>query len=196
MGSPKGLLELEGVSFVHRIVGALSEAGCEPVLVVVRADDATTGSEAERAGARTLVNPEPGDGPITSLRKALEHLDVAVSHVVWLPLDHPTVRSETIARLIDQAAASGAPVTLPIYEGRRGHPAVFERSVFPELLDPALQGGARTVVHRHLDGARLVPVTDRGVLIDIDTPEEYRALVRKVESTAPRGRTAQGGETG
>lgn len=187
MGSPKGLLELEGVSFVRRVVRTLREGGCEPVLVVVRSEDAGTGDEAARSGATTLVNPEPGDGPITSLRRVLEVLDETVSHVVWLPLDHPMVRPETVTALLDEAEASGAPITLPLHEDQRGHPAVFERSIFPELLDPSLQGGARTVVHRNLDAARLVPVTDPGVLVDIDTPEEYRALVRRFTGTRPPG---------
>ncbi|MGD8728448.1 MAG: phosphohydrolase, partial [Gemmatimonadota bacterium] len=65
----------------------------------------------------------------------------------------------------------------PTYHGERGHPALFGQELFVELLDPDLEGGARTVVHRHLADALLVEVDDEGVVTDIDTPEIYRAVV-------------------
>jgi molybdenum cofactor cytidylyltransferase len=64
-----------------------------------------------------------------------------------------------------------------MHHGKRGHPAVFGAALFAELADPSLEGGARTVVHRHLDRALLVDVEDAGVLTDIDTPEAYAAAL-------------------
>jgi len=89
------------------------------------------------------------------------------------PVDHPLVRPETVTALLMAFAESDAPLILPVHSGERGHPALFRRDLFPELLDPNLEGGARTVVHGHLDAARLVPVEDAGVITGIDTPESY-----------------------
>jgi molybdenum cofactor cytidylyltransferase len=177
MGTPKGLLPLEGSTFARRVATALRDGGCDPVLFVVRAGDTRLAAEARAAGATVLENPDPGPGPLSSLRLALEQLAGTVDHVVWLPLDHPGVEARTVAALIAEARAHGTPVTLPVHQGSRGHPAVFGRAVFSELLDPELEGGARTVVHRHLGTARLVDTDDPGVLVDVDTPAEYRALV-------------------
>jgi CTP:molybdopterin cytidylyltransferase MocA len=41
-------------------------------------------------------------------------------------------------------------------------------------MDPALEGGARTVVHRFAGAAAMVEVTDRGTVTDVDTPDAYR----------------------
>jgi molybdenum cofactor cytidylyltransferase len=133
---------------------------------------------AERAGGRVLLNADPGEGPITSLRLAIRELDDSVAGLAYLPVDHPLVRPDTVAALL--AAARGeavAALTLPTHRGKRGHPAVFGRALFADLADPALEGGARAVVHRHLERARLVEVDDAGVVIDIDTPEAYAAAV-------------------
>jgi CTP:molybdopterin cytidylyltransferase MocA len=51
---------------------------------------------------------------------------------------------------------------------------VFRNTVFPDLADPALEGGARTVVHRFMGTLALVEVTDRGAVTDVDTPATYR----------------------
>jgi hypothetical protein len=122
MGQPKGLLDFEGRSFARRAVEALREGGCHRVLVVTRVGDAALQNEATAAGAQILENPSPGSGPITSLRLALQSLPSATSHVVWLPLDHPTVSSESIRAVVAAAQSGDAAVALPVHDGRRGHP--------------------------------------------------------------------------
>lgn len=177
MGTPKGLLRLDGRTFTRRVVESLALGGCERVQVVVRAGDEATAGEARAAGAEVLENPDPGDGPITSLRLALACLPSETRWVVWLPLDHPKVRARTVRALIE----TKPPVlALPVHRGERGHPAVFGRAVFAELLESHISGGARTVVHRHLDAgtALLLETDDPGVLLDVDTPAEYETLVR------------------
>lgn len=177
MGRHKGLLEVEGRTFLRRTVGALAEGGCDPVLVVVADGEDALAEEAARAGAVVLLNPDPGEGPITSLRIALAALDGSVRGVAYLPVDHPMVRGETVRRLLDAASAAGASLTIPTHGSKRGHPAVFGRALFVELLDPDLEGGAKTVVHRHLEDALLVAVDDEGVVIDVDTPDAYEAVL-------------------
>jgi len=177
MGTPKALLDAGGRSFVSAVVGALVGGGCAPVVVVTGPAQADVRRRAEGAGALVLENPEPGEGPITSLRLALAALGPHVDAVAVLPVDYPAVRAETVAALLDALGVGDAPLVLPAVGGRRGHPAVFHRRLFPELLDPRLEGGARTVVHRHLERARLVEVGDPAILTDIDTPQAYRAFL-------------------
>jgi CTP:molybdopterin cytidylyltransferase MocA len=178
MGKPKGLLEIAGETFVQRVVRALADGGCDPVYVVIAEGDAEVGALARRAGARVLPNPDPGEGPITSLRVALGAVAPSVAGVVYLPLDHALVESGHVSRLLDAAHRSRATLALPVHGAKRGHPAFFRRSLFDELLDPDLEGGARTVVHRHLDSACLLPFDDPAVVTDIDTPEAYAEALR------------------
>ena len=184
MGEPKGLLDLEGRSFTRRTVEALRLGGCDRVVVVTRQGDVALQREATSAGADVLENPDPGSGPITSLRLVLEGLPGGTSHVAWLPLDHPMVTPTSVRTVVTAAQSTDAPVTLPVHGGRRGHPAVFARRLFEALKDPELQGGARTVVHRYLDAgtALLVETDDPGVLVDVDTPDEYQFLKARREN--------------
>lgn len=174
MGASKALLDAGGRSFLAAAIGALTAGGCDPVVVVLGEGQADEERKALDAGAVILVNPDPGEGPITSLRVALAALGDGVDAIAVLPVDHPGVRPETVTALVETLMETDAPLAVPTFEGKRGHPALFRRSVFPELLDPTLEGGARTVVHAHLPNAVLVPVGDVGVVTDIDTPEEYR----------------------
>jgi molybdenum cofactor cytidylyltransferase len=181
MGATKALLELEGRTFLARVVAALPEGGCASVLVVIPEGDDALEAAARAAGGDVVPNPAPGEGPITSLRLAIARVAGTAAGVAYLPVDHPLVRPATVARLLDAARASGAPLTVPVLDGRRGHPALFAASLFADLVDPRLEGGARTVVHRRLDEARLVDVDDPGVVADIDTPDAYAALVESAQ---------------
>ena len=177
MGTDKALLVLDGETFLERVVKALTEGGCDPVLVVVSPDRPGVRAEATRLRTTVIENPHPGEGPITSLRLALSHLSEAgPDAVVWLPLDFPLVASAHVARLRETAAESAAPLVLFSHRGKRGHPVLFDRSLFAELADPSLEGGARIVVHRHLEKAAVISVDDVSVVTDVDTPDAYERL--------------------
>jgi CTP:molybdopterin cytidylyltransferase MocA len=91
--------------------------------------------------------------------------------LLW-PVDHPLVRSDTVIAMIAAYRASGTPVVVPTFEGARGHPALFAARVIPEFYAADAGRGARVVVHAHDDRVELA-VDDRGVVLDIDTPEDY-----------------------
>jgi len=174
MGSPKPLLDADGLSFLQRVVGALSGGGCRRVLVVVRDPDGPIAAMGRRAGGAVVENPDPEEGPITSLRAGLDRLEDDAAGCAYCPVDHPLVEAATTRRLLEAFRASGAPVVVPRFRGRRGHPVVFRRSLFEELREDGLEEGARTVVRRHDDRVLEVEVDDRGVTVDVDTLREYR----------------------
>jgi CTP:molybdopterin cytidylyltransferase MocA len=180
MGSPKALLEIGGRTFLELVGGALAAGGCHPVVVVVG-----TGVSHQRAaslagacGWEVLVNPEPDAEQIDSLRLALLSLEPEVDAAVVSPVDVPGVGAELVRSLVAAFRRTGAPLVIPLVgEGRHGHPVLFGRPLFAGLLDPALRGGARGVVHAHLDVAVELPVACPSELDDVDTPEDYARRV-------------------
>ena len=63
---------------------------------------------------------------------------------------------------------------IPTYKERRGHPMIFKRDLFAELLEAPLDQGARAVVRRH--SVLHLPVENEGILHDLDDPETYRRV--------------------
>jgi CTP:molybdopterin cytidylyltransferase MocA len=179
MGAPKPLLDLEGETFLSRGVRVLREGGCDPVLVVVPPGEAMgpMGAIARTSGAQVIENPDPAAEQIDSLRLGLEAVGDAEAAVV-LPVDVLLKDPEVVRALCAAWREQRAPVARPVHGGRPGHPVLFARETWDELMAPDLEDGARDVVHRHLSEILEVEVGDPGVLVDIDTPEEY---LRKVE---------------
>jgi len=190
MGRPKATLQIGGRTFVQAVVDLLREGGCDDVVVVVP-EDAHLEHAAAQTSAQLLVNPDPGDGPITSLRLAIRSLPAQAQGVVYLPVDHPLVSPSTVSEILSHARATCPPLVLPMLGDDRGHPSYMGRALFDELLDPALEGGARIVVHRYLGEAVLLPVDDSGVRQDLDTPEAYAAALG-LPTDAAQGSVAAG----
>ena len=174
MGTSKALLEVEGRTFLARILDALRAGGGDPILVVVRDPDGPEASEIRLRGGRPILNPDPSPGPISSLQAGLLALPEGTEGVLFSPVDHPFFSPDTVRRLIKTFHATGAPLVAPSFKGRRGHPVLFGNEVFSELLGPDLLEGARTVVGRYLDRRRVVEVGDPGILADINTPEDLK----------------------
>ncbi len=97
---------------------------------------------------------------------------------MW-PVDQPHVLVRTVEVLLEEFRRSGSPIVIPVHRGRRGHPVLFGRPVFEELLGASQDLGARAVVRADAGRVREVPVADAAVLEDIDTPEAYEELVRR-----------------
>lgn len=168
------MLDAGGRTFLERVLHALRVGGCARVIVALPAPEGLVAAKAREAGALVVENPRPEDGPIGSLRAALTALDPDVEGIAFCPVDHPLLCAETVEALVSRFHAGEAPLVLPTLDGKHGHPVLFRRVLFDELLNDELPEGARTVVHRHLDAADLVPVEDQGTVVDIDDLTDYR----------------------
>lgn len=177
MGRPKALLPVDGETFIERSIRVLIEGGCRLVVAVVGADAEEISRRAEQSGAKVVVNPDPESDQTTSLRCGLRALGPEAEAAVVLPVDHPLVSAETVLRLLEAFRSSHAPIVRPVYCGVPGHPGVFARRVFPELLREDLPEGAHTVVEAHRSEVLDVDVRDAGVTADVDSPDDYRRLV-------------------
>jgi molybdenum cofactor cytidylyltransferase len=172
MGFPKALLEFRGETFLDRLIGIFA-AHCSPVVAVLGAEAARIRAGLRSAeGALVVENPDYRLGQITSMQRGLREVPPDTSGVLFTLVDHPNVRSSTLAELIRERAT----VAVPRYGGRRGHPLYFSRELVAEFLALGSASSARTVLERHAAEIRYVDVDDPGILDDVDDPEAYGRL--------------------
>lgn len=182
MGRPKPLLRVGEESFVEHAVRVLQEGGCRRITVVVSDAASETARLAEQAGSRIVVNEAAESEPIDSIRLALSVLPDDTAWVAILPVDHPLVEPGTVMRLIEAAHARGTAIVRPVYHGTAGHPGLFARRTFDTFRHPDLERGAQSVVEIFRDEVVDLPVEDRGVSADLNTPAELRRWLERDES--------------
>jgi molybdenum cofactor cytidylyltransferase len=183
MGGPNKLLaEIGGKPLVRIAVEQALASTAKPVIVV-------TGHQRERVeqalaglSVRIVHNPDFADGLGTSLKVGIGALPADVDGVIVCLGDMPQVDAALIDRLIGAFDPErGALAVMPTIEGKRGNPVLWSRRFFPDLM--AIEGdvGARHLITRYGEAVVEVPVTGKGALVDVDTPEALRGLKAEME---------------
>jgi CTP:molybdopterin cytidylyltransferase MocA len=174
MGSCKQLLPLEGKSVIVRTLEALLEGGIGELVVVVSPEGDAV-AEAVRSYPVTVVRTADQDGDMAaSVRAGRDALSPEISGVVIALCDHPLVSPGTVARLVELHANDPEAVIIPRFEKRNGHPTLFPRQLLDRLEPPLTM---RDLVRDNPSRMHLLEVPDQGVLLDMDTPEDYRRIV-------------------
>jgi molybdenum cofactor cytidylyltransferase len=177
MGRPKQLIEIAGEPLIVRTVRRALAGGLQQVVVVMGAYRAQVEAALDAAGLTPAAgvvrvdNPRWADGQAMSVHAGLAGLPAAVEAAIFMPVDQPFAPSLLLRQLV-RAWQTGAPMAAPSVVGSlRGAPALFDRSLWPELL--ALQGdvGGRLLLRRY--GAEVAGIPVPGELLrDWDRPED------------------------
>ena len=175
LGSPKPLLEWQGVTLIEYQIAQLREAGVDDVIAVLghRAEDVLP--LVTTAGARGIVNETYREGRASSLRAGAAAIEGAET-IVILSVDQP--RPAAVTRRLLAEHTSG--ITIPSHGGHRGHPVVLDGALLPELREVGeATKGLRAVLARHATDVHEVLFDSATVLLDLNTPEDYqRATAR------------------
>lgn len=186
MGTPKLLLDVGGQTVLARLLAALHKGGITNCWAVVHPDDAQIRAEVEQHGATALVPVTPPPEMRASAAFGLgmlktrfeEHGEVPPLDAPWflVPADHPVLSSDIVIALLEAARANPGRILVPTCRGRSGHPTVFTWKHALEVNDIPSGMGFNWLIRRHAADVVHVPVENEGVLLDLDTPEDYERL--------------------
>jgi CTP:molybdopterin cytidylyltransferase MocA len=70
---------------------------------------------------------------------------------------------------------------VPQFNGRHGHPAIFGREMIEVFLRASVSSNAREIEHQHQERIEYVTVEDPRVTININTPDDYSALIHPTQ---------------
>jgi molybdenum cofactor cytidylyltransferase len=178
MGTPKALLPLRGRTFLDNILEAISQSSVQRTVVVVGHHKAEIEGHVS-PGTPVIYNPDYEQGMITSLQAGIRALPHEATAALLFLVDHPLVQHDTIELLIKNVAPGR--IILPTFKGRRGHPVLFAADILQEILSLTTSQGANIVVRKDPTRVVEVSVDFPGILVDVDTPEDFRKLQNEHE---------------
>jgi molybdenum cofactor cytidylyltransferase len=178
MGRPKALLPLRGRTFLGHILDTISQSSIARTVVVVGHHRAEIEGHVS-PGTAVVYNPNYEKGMITSLQAGVRALPSEVTGAFLFLVDHPLAQCDTIEALIKNL--SPGRIVLPTFQGRRGHPVLFASDIFQEILGLTESQGANIVVRKDPSRVVEVSVESPGILVDVDTPEDFRKLQNEYE---------------
>ena len=199
MGRAKQLADLDGRPLLEHVLAAMSAAPVDDLVVALGAYADQVLAAVDLHRARPLVVPEweRGMGQVLALALAAARPargsagsgGGATANGDWGAVvvalgDQPLVGAAAVARLVDAWRGGAGPVVSAAYQGRQGHPKLFDRAVLGELRELSGDAGARGLLSSHPDW--VVPVEVGGLGSDLDVDDEG-ALARARALLAARG---------
>lgn len=174
MGKPKQTLPIGGELMLQKVLDTFRKTKVDGIVVVLGAHEREVRRRVRFEREKVVSNPTYSKGMSGSLKVGIaavgRHADAAIIALA----DQPFLSATTVDKLIDEYSDSRAPIVIPVYDGRRGNPVLFDKSVFPQLMKIRGDVGAKSVVENNSAAVLEVPVKDEGVVVDLDTLKDYR----------------------
>jgi molybdenum cofactor cytidylyltransferase len=142
------------------------------------------GAYAENIEKEVALNPEEvvinenwEQGQLSSIRVALRSLPPGTDGMLLCLIDHPLISKGLVTALVDQFYATRAPIVVPVFEGRRGHPVIFSAALYEELEKAPLDVGARSVVWAHEAEVSEHITMEEGCVVNLNDPGAFARIV-------------------
>lgn len=178
MKSFKPLLALNGSTVLEQAVYSFQNSGIQDIRVVVGHRASELLPVLERLGVQAIFNPNFSEGMFSSVRAGVKSLSPEVLCFFLLPVDNPIVNKKTLEMLQNAFFASEYGIIYPTYLGTRGHPPLISKGYVKEVQAWDQPGGMRALLEKYDYDALDVEVVDPGILLDMDTPDDYHRMLK------------------
>ncbi len=175
MGRPKALLPYREGTFLEHLMQVTRHPRIGVTRVVLGAGAEQIRTIAKLDPSLVVLNPDWEQGQLSSICAGVRSLeDIETDGIILCPVDHPLVSAALVGNLVEQFYANKKSIVLPVYNGRRGHPVIFSRALYGELLAAPSEKGARAVVWAHASDVLEVPTGEEGVVLNLNDPDMLR----------------------
>ncbi len=181
MGKPKLLLPWGDTSILGHLLRLYKNVNTSQVAIVCSHGDTNIISELNRLAwpeKSRIFNPQVTPEMFSSVLCGF-HWDgwqPEVSHLAVALGDQPLIREKTIANLIAHARQHPKNICQPVFENRRRHPVIIPRHI-TEKASLDSHNNLREVLNYFKEDISVLPCDDPGLVIDIDTPNDYEAAL-------------------
>lgn len=176
MGRPKPTLKWGGGrTMIGQVVQQLRAGGVDEIVVVTGSDreEVEAALTADGASVRLVFNSDFEKAEMArSLQVGLQNVPAGYLAVLVVLGDQPQIEPEVVRAVMQRWRETLAPVVAPMYQQRRGHPLLFDRSTWPGLGALPPEANPRDFL-KAASQVEYVEVDTDSILRDVDTPEDY-----------------------
>ena len=174
MGDFKPMLNIGSISIAQRVIATFQQAGVDKIVMVTGYNATLLERHLAGNGVVFLRNEAYETTQMfDSVKIGLRYLQDKCDRVLFTPVDIPLFTAATVRALLESAAE----LACPVCEGESGHPTLIGCKLIERILSDSGEGGLRGALERCGEPMVQIPVSDKGILHDADTPEDYRALL-------------------
>ena len=185
LGKPKQLLKFNKKTLLRHSAETALASRYSPVCVVLGAKADEIKAEIADLPLEIVINENWQSGMSSSLKTGLKKLlEIApnLSAIVVQLCDQPLINSMMLNRLAETYQKTHAPVVASEYAGTIGVPALFDCSIFDEILNLSADKGAQQIIKKYLAKVEKISIPEAEV--DVDTKEDYEKIQRLFQTVS------------
>jgi len=176
MGAPKLALPWGDSTVIGQVLSVLSQSGVQDVVVVTGGARQEVQQALQGWPVRQIYNPNHEQGEmLSSFQVGLAALGDDPNATLVVLGDQPQIQMHVVVKLLQVYAETGAPLVIPSYQMRRGHPWLVDRSLWADVMAICAPASLRDFLSDHQDSIHYVTVETGTILQDLDTPGDYLA---------------------
>lgn len=179
LGSPKQLIRgADGVSLIQKISELVMSLNCKQKLMVLGSHHKNIQSEIKEIDIPIIINHEWQRGISSSILAAMDALTKKedLEGLMFLVCDQPYLNKKMLENLLTKFQNTSRFIVASRYRDVIGTPAIFHKSLFPELLKLTGDKGAGKIINENSGKVALVDF-ENGIF-DIDTPEDLNTYLQ------------------
>ena len=173
MGTQKLLLPFEGKTIIEKVVENILGAGIDRIKVILGSDRDEISEALKLMPVDFVMNENYQEGMHTSVISGVKALPLNAGAVLIFLGDQPFIPFNVTQQVVDAWKTDGKGIVIPLFEGRRAHPPLYDLKYRNELsnLDPA--EGLRSVAKNFPWDICEVETSCPQIVRDIDTKNDY-----------------------
>jgi molybdenum cofactor cytidylyltransferase len=177
MGDVKQLLPLAGKPAILHCLETIIASGIEDIVVVLNAQAKKIEETIRHLPLTIALNNDRSSDMAESVRIGLQSIRRGATGILVCLSDHPLISINTLKTLIARHKREPDKIIIPVYKNRKGHPGLFPKHCADEIFYGV---NLREIVDKDNGRVYFVEVYDEGILLDMDTPEDYRMITRHI----------------
>lgn len=181
MGSQKMLLPFGESTILETVIQNILSSSVDSILVVLGANHEEIQEVIKPLPVEVCINTNHHSGMLSSVMCGFSALPDDTSTVLIFLGDQPGISARVTNAVIDAYNESLHGIVIPVTNHRRGHPLLVDFKYKREIGRLDLEKGLRALMHHFPEDVLEVEVEEPGILLDIDTPEEYTIAKKKLK---------------
>ena len=174
MGSQKLLMPYGEGTMIETVVDQVLNSQVGEVIVVLGADHEKVKQALGERPVKYCHNTEHDQGMFSSVICGLRSIPEDAGAVLIYLGDQPAISPAVTNAVIDAYNEEFYGIVIPVHMHRRGHPLLVDLKYRKEIEKLDLEQGLRALRHHFPQDVLEVEVDEPGILVDIDTPEDYK----------------------
>ncbi len=168
----KMALKIDDIAILQRIVMTLQQSCREVIVVSGHYHEDIVALVGNMYRVIVVKNNDYDQGMFSSIKTGLMFVD---EDCFITPGDCPLIHPSTINKMLETDGC----MVVPVYKGRKGHPLLVRQLLIEALKKEPITSNMKAFRNRY--PLTCLEVDDKGILVDIDTQEDYREVLQNIE---------------